>query len=78
MDFQIVGDIVDVELIASGRSIREFRRLARSHGVGRWRKMKGSATVRLRDGTYRLAEVHWYEAAGIGQRELKLKLPFLD
>ena len=78
MDFQIVSDLVDREVIATGRSIRELRRLIRSHGVGRWRKMKGVATVRLRDGSYRVAEVHWYEAAGIGQREHKLKLPFLD
>lgn len=78
MDFQLVSDIAEAEVIASGRSIKELRRLTRAHGVGRWRKMKGIATVRLRDGNYRLAEVHWYEAAGIGQREHKLKLPFLD
>lgn len=78
MDFQLIGDITEVEVIATGRSIKELRRLTRAHGVGRWRKMKGIATVRLRDGDFRLAEVHWYEAAGIGQREHKLKLPFLD
>jgi hypothetical protein len=78
MDFQIIGSIRDVETIAVGRQIRDLPRLRRAHGKARWRKMKGRATVRLRDGTIRQAEVHWYEAHGVGMKELKLKLPFLD
>ena len=78
MDFQIIGSIRDVETIAIGRQVRELARLRRAYGKARWRKMKGRATVKLRDGTVRQAEVHWYEAHGIGRRELKLKLPFLD
>lgn len=78
MDFSIVGDVTYAEAIAVGRSIKELRRRTRAYGVGRWRKMKGTATVRLRNGSHRTAEVHWYEANGIGQREHKLKLPFLD
>ena len=78
MDFQIIGSIRGVEAIAVGRRIRELPRLRRAYGKARWRKMKGRATVKLRDGTVRQAEVHWYEAHGIGRRELKLKLPFLD
>jgi len=78
MDFQIIGSIRDVETIAVGRQIRDLARLRRAYGKARWRKMKGRATVKLRDGTVRQAEVHWYEAHGIGRRELKLKLPFLD
>ena len=78
MDFQIIGSIRDVETIAVGRQIRDVARLRRAYGKARWRKMKGRATVKLRDGTVRQAEVHWYEAHGIGRRELKLKLPFLD
>jgi hypothetical protein len=78
MDFQIIGSIRDVETIAVGRQVRDLARLRRAYGKARWRKMKGRATVKLRDGTVRQAEVHWYEAHGIGRRELKLKLPFLD
>jgi hypothetical protein len=58
--------------------VRDRVRLRRQYGKGRWRKLKGVATVRLIDGTIRLAEVHWYEAHGRGKREFKLKLPFLD
>jgi hypothetical protein len=78
MDFEIVGEVTDVETIASGRGVRDRARLRRQYGRGRWRKRKGVANVRLIDGTIRLAEVHWYEAHGIGRREFKLKLPFLD
>jgi hypothetical protein len=78
VDFKIVGEIVGVETIASGRGVRDRARLRRQYGAGRWRKLKGVASVRLLDGTIRLAEVHWYEAHGLGRREFKLKLPFLD
>ena len=78
MDFEIVSEITQVELIAAGRGIRDRKRLQKHYGKGRWRKLKGVATVRLADGTLRLAELHWYEAHGIGKREFKLKLPFLD
>jgi hypothetical protein len=78
MDFEIVGKVTDIEPVALGRRIRDLRRLWRAYGRARWRKMKGRAMVRLRDGTMRHAEVHWYEAHGIGKKEFKLKLPFLD
>jgi len=78
MDFKIVGEISNIETIASGRGIRDRARLRKQYGRGRWRKLKGVATVRLIDGTIRLAEVHWYEAHGIGRKEFKLKLPFLN
>ena len=77
MDFQILGDISVLETMATGRGIRDFRRLQRSYGKGRWRKMKGSARIRLRNGDVRLAEIHWYEAHGIGKREFKRK-SYLD
>lgn len=67
-----------VETIASGSGLREQGRLIKRYGPGRWRKLKGVAHVRLVDGTLRLAEIHWYEAHGIGKIEFKLKLPFLD
>ena len=73
MAFEIVGEITDVETFASGRGIRELARLNRVYGRGRWRKRKGNATVRLPDGAERLAELHWYEASGIGRKELKIK-----
>ncbi len=78
MDFELVGELRDVETIATGRQIRELERLVKSYGQGHWRKLKGYASVRLADGVIRAAEVHWYEAHGIGRRDLKLKLPFLD
>lgn len=78
MDFEIVSEITRIELIATGHGIRDRKRLQKNYGKGRWRKLKGVATVRLADGTLRLAELHWYEAHGIGKREFKLKLPFLD
>lgn len=71
--FTIIGEIEDVETFAIGRSIRELRRLRRRYGPGRWRKRKGVATVRLSDGFIARAELHWYEATGIGRRELKIK-----
>jgi len=73
MDFEILGDITVLETIASGRGIRAFRRLQRSYGRGRWRKIKDSARIRLRNGNVRIAEIHWYEAHGIGKREFKRK-----
>ncbi len=73
MYFRILGEITDVETIATGSGIRELARLWRRYGRGRWRKRKGTAQVELAGGVIRLAELHWYEAAGIGQREFKIK-----
>jgi hypothetical protein len=78
VDFQIVGSLQGLETIATGRAIRQFRRLNRQYGKGRWRKRKALAMVRLLDGALHRAEVHWYEAHGIGRREMKLKFPLLD
>jgi hypothetical protein len=75
--FEVVGDIENVETIAIGASIRELARLRARHGVGRWRKRKGVATVRLSNGRLRRVELHWYEAHGIGRRKFKIKR-FLD
>jgi hypothetical protein len=73
MDFEVVGKIKNVETIAVGPSIRELPSLQRRFGRGRWRKLKGKAIVRLLDGTTRPAEVHWYEAHGIGKKRMKIK-----
>ena len=73
MDFEVVGPIRNVEVIAIGKSIRDLARLRRTYGSARWRKLKGVARVRLLDGAEYLAEVHWYEAHGIGRRDLKVK-----
>ena len=73
MDFEILDRLRDVETIAIGRGVRELRRLQRVYGRGRWRKRKGVSRVRLRNGTIRLAELHWYEAHGIGSYEHKIK-----
>lgn len=72
-EFEIIGSLRDVQTIASGRSIRHLTRLRRAYGRGRWRKRKAFAAVRLADGFACEAEVHWYEATGIGRRELKIK-----
>jgi hypothetical protein len=73
MGFEIIGKIRDIEPIAVGGAIRDLRRLRREYGKGRWRKLKGVATVRLSSGRIRLAELHWYEAHGIGKKEMKRK-----
>ena len=71
--FTIVGPILDQATIAVGGKIREVARLRRMYGRGRWRKRKGIARIRFSDGTTRTAEVHWYEAHGIGRKEVKIK-----
>lgn len=73
MPFDLLGEISDVETIAIGKGIRELARLQKMYGKGRWRKMKGVAVIRLRSGRVRKAELHWYEAPGIGKREIKRK-----
>lgn len=75
--FEIVGDIANVEVIATGRGIRRLKTLRKRHGGRRWRKLKADATVRLANGSVRRAESHWYEAHGVGKRGLKIKR-FLD
>jgi hypothetical protein len=64
MDFEIIGEITQIEQIAVGRAIRGLARLRKQYGKGAWRKLKGVGTVRLEDGTLHMAEVHWYEAHG--------------
>jgi hypothetical protein len=73
MHFEILGDITDVETFAVGSAIREIARLRKHYGKGRWRKRKGIARIRLADGSVHLAELHWYEATGIGRKEFKVK-----
>jgi hypothetical protein len=75
---EIVSEITHVEIIASGSSIREIGRLRKLYGYGRWRKLKGVATVRLPDGMTCEAEVHWYEAHGIGKKDIKVKSVLSD
>lgn len=77
MYFEIIGEITEVETIAVGSSIREIALLRRQFGRGRWRKLKGVATVRLPSGRIRKVELHWYEAHGVGKRKLKIK-SYLD
>ena len=73
MDFTIIGEITSAETFASGSGIRELARLRRLYGRGRWRKRKGIAKVKLADQTIHVAEIHWYEATGIGKKEFKIK-----
>ena len=73
MFFDILGPIKDIETFARGPSIRELPRLRKLYGKGRWRKRKGFANVRLPNDTLRSAEIHWYEASGIGKKEFKIK-----
>ena len=73
MNFEVISTISDVETIAAGTGIRDLKRPRKNYGKGRWRKMKGVARVRLSSGRIRLAELHWYEAHGIGKREMKRK-----
>ena len=71
--FDIVSEISEIDIIAVGNTIRDFIRLQKYYGRGRWRKMKGIALIRLSNGMVRKAELHWYEAHGIGKKEFKRK-----
>ena len=73
MHFEIVGEITDIETIAVGGRIRDIMRIRRQFGAGRWRKLKGIARVRIAGGQTRKAEVHWYEAHGVGRKKMKIK-----
>ena len=73
MNFKIVGKIEQERTFATGSGIREITRLRKVYGKGRWRKRKGIAKIQFQDGTIQTAEVHWYEAAGIGRKEYKIK-----
>ena len=73
MTFEIVSEISRIEVIAVGIKIRDIKRLRKFYGKGRWRKLKGIATIRLSTGRVRIAELHWYEAHGIGKKEIKRK-----
>ena len=76
-DFEVIGGIEQIQLIATGNRIREIDRLRKAFGAGRWRKLKGIAVVRFEDGTIHRVELHWYEAHGIGRKKLKIK-QYLD
>ena len=73
MYFEIIGRIENVEIIAVGGSIRDIMRIRKQFGSGRWRKLKGVATVKLENGNIHTAELHWYEAHGIGKKKMKIK-----
>jgi len=73
MGFTILSAILWAGTIASGRNIRELRRLNRVYGKTNWRKRKGVAKIRLADGTVKIAELHWYEGHGKGRKEVKIK-----
>lgn len=71
--FEIISEITEIEPIAIRSSIRDRARLRKQYGPGRWRKLKGVAMIRLRNGRVRKAELHWYEAHSIGKKEIKRK-----
>ena len=73
MKFQLIGNIENVQIIAAGPRIHKLQQLRKKYGRGRWRKLKGIGRVRLGDGYECNAELHWYEAHGIGKKEMKVK-----
>jgi hypothetical protein len=73
MHFEIIGEIEEIEIIATGGRIRDIMRLKRQFGTARWRKLKGFAMLKLQSGNIRRAELHWYEAHGIGRKKMKIK-----
>ena len=73
MNFELVGSIANTEVVAAGTSVRIRSYLRKAYGQGRWRKMKGNATIKLGNGALRRVELHWYEAHGIGKRDVKIK-----
>ena len=77
MKFDVIGEIEKIETIAAGPSIKMRALLRKAYGRGRWRKRKGIGTVQLPNGNLRRVELHWYEAHGIGKRDMKIKT-YLD
>jgi hypothetical protein len=73
MDFEVIGEVSEVETIAQGKGIRTRAKLVKRYGRGRWRKRKGVAQIRFKSGALVRAELHWYEAHGIGRRGFKIK-----
>jgi hypothetical protein len=73
MDFEIISEISNIEIIAVKNNIKNLKRLIKYYGNGRWRKLKGNTNVRLSDGSIWKVEIHWYEAHGIGKKEFKIK-----
>ena len=73
MHFDIIGEIEEIEIIAVGGRIRDIMRLHKQYGTGRWRKLKGIAEIRLYNGKVCKAELHWYEAHGLGRKKIKIK-----
>ena len=73
MKFEIVGKISGIETFSVGSGIRELSRLNKIYGLGRWRKRKGFAEIKIANGIIKRAEIHWYEASGIGKKEFKIK-----
>lgn len=73
MYFEIIGKIEEIEIIAISGRIHDIMRLQKQYGPGRWRKLKGIATIQLASGNTCQAEIHWYESHGIGRRKMKIK-----
>jgi hypothetical protein len=73
MNFEILSDITEIKTIAAGRGVHIRRYLERAYGKGRWRKMKGMATIQLENGVVCEAEIHWFEAHDIGRKDFKIK-----
>ena len=71
--YRLRSAITNVQVIAVGRAIRDLTKLKKAYGKGRWRKLKGTALVELETGEVFRAELHWYEAHGIGRRDMKVK-----
>lgn len=77
MKFQIISEVEDIEIIAVQNKIRVLPYLLKAYGQGRWRKLKGTAYIRLPNGNTRYVELHWYEAHGTGKKDIKIKC-YLD
>jgi hypothetical protein len=73
MRFELLSAILDQEPVAEGDAVRLRQRLIKAYGPGAWREMRGAAKVRLPNGAVRVVELHWYEAEGLGERDLKIK-----
>lgn len=73
MYFEIIGEIKNIETIAIGGNIKDLIKIQKKYGKGRWRKLKGIANIKILNGSIKLAEIHWYEAHGIGMKNIKIK-----
>lgn len=74
MNPEILSPITEIETVTEGKRIRILKYLKKRYGGQHWKKKKRVALVKdPYSGLPRRAEVHWFEAHGVGKVEIKRK-----